>query len=154
MWPFKPWVRIHLDFAGPFEGKMFLIAVDAFSKWPKVVEMTSTTAEQTIQVLRNIFANHGLPEQLVSDNGPQFVSSDFAEFCKSNAIKHLWVAPYHPASNGLAERMVQTFKQAMRRTKNEGPLQHRIANFLLTYRTTSHTTTNVAPCTLLMGRSL
>ena len=50
--------------------------------------------------------------------------------------------------------MVQTFKQAMRRTKNDGPCQHRIANFLLTYRTTPHTTTNVAPCTLLMGRSL
>ena len=50
--------------------------------------------------------------------------------------------------------MVQTFKQAMRRTKNDGPLQHHIANFLLTYRTTPHTTTNVAPCTLLMGRSL
>ena len=110
MWPSKPWVKIHVDFAGPFEGKMFLIAVDAFSKWPEVVEMTSTTAAQTIKVLRNISSNHGLPKQIVSDNGPQFVSSDFAEFCKSNAIKHLRVAPYHPASNGLAERMVQTFK--------------------------------------------
>ena len=133
---------------------MFLIAVDAFSKWPEVVEMTSTTAAQTIKVLRDIFSHHGLPEHIVSDNGPQFVSSDFADFCKNNAIKHLRVSPYHPASNGLAERMVQTFKQAMRRTKNDGPWQHRIANFLLTYRTTPHTTTNVAPCTLLMGRSL
>ena len=94
-----------------------------------VLEMTSTTAEQTMKVLRNIFANHGLPEQLVSDNGPQFVSSDFAKFCKSNAIKHLQVAPYHSASNGLAERMAHTFKQTMRRTKNDGPLQHCIANF-------------------------
>ena len=133
---------------------MFLIAVDVFSKWPEVVEMTSTTAAQTIKVLRVIFSHQGLPEHIVSDNGPQFVSSDFADFCKNNAIKHLRVTPYHPASNGLAERMVQTFKQAMQRTKNDGPLQHHIANFLLTYRTTPHTTTNVAPCTLLMGRSL
>ena len=155
IWPSNPWVRIHLDFAGPFQGKMFLIAVDAFSKWPEIVEMTSTTAGQTVKVLRDIFARHGLPEQLVSDNGPQFVSSDFADFCKSNAIKHSRVSPYHPASNGLAERMVQTFKQAMRRTMNDGlPWQHRIADFLLTYRTTPHSTTNVAPSILLMGRSL
>ena len=133
---------------------MFLKAIDAFSKWLEVVEMTSTTAAQTIKVLRSIFLNHGLPEEIVSDNGPQFVSSDFAEFSKSNAIKHLQVAPYHPASNGLGEHMVQTFKQAMRIAKNDEPFQHQIANFLLTYRTTSHRTTNVAPCTLLMGRSL
>ena len=134
---------------------MFLIAVDVFSKWPEIVEMTSTTAGQTVKVLRDIFARYGLPEQLVSDNSPQFVSSDFADFCKSKAIKHVWVAPYHPASNGLAERMVQTFKQVMRRTMNDGlPWQHCIADFLLTYRTTPHSTTNVAPCILLMGRVL
>ena len=98
IWPSNPWVRIHLDFAGPFQGKIFLIAVDAFSKWPEIVEMTSTTAGQTVKVLRDIFARHGLPEQLVSDNGPQFVSSDFADFCKNNAIKHIRVSPYHPGT--------------------------------------------------------
>ena len=55
------------------------------------------------------YFRHGLPEQLVSDNGPQFVSSDFGDFCKSKAIKHIRVSPYHPVSNGLAECMVQTF---------------------------------------------
>ena len=87
-----------------------------FSKWPEIVEMTSTTAGQTVKVLRDIFPRNSLPEQLVSDNGPQYVSSDFNDFCKSNAIKHVRMAPYYPASNGLAERMVQTFKQALRRT--------------------------------------
>ena len=74
---------------------MFLIAVDAFSKWPEIVEMTSKTAGQTVKVLLDISTRHGFPEQLVSDNDPQFVSSDFADFCKSNAIKHVWVSPYH-----------------------------------------------------------
>ena len=72
--------------------------------------MTSTTAANTIKVLQEIFSMHGLPEQLVSDNGPQFVSSEFLDFCKANGIKHFQVAPYHPASNGLAECTVQTFK--------------------------------------------
>jgi hypothetical protein len=43
-WPEKPWQRVHLDFAGPFQGSMFLIAVDAHSKWPEVHPMVSTTA--------------------------------------------------------------------------------------------------------------
>lgn len=97
-------------------GKQFLIAADdVFSKWPEIVEMTSTTAANTIRVLQEIFARYGLPEQLVSSNGVQFVSYEYSEFCKSNGIKHYHVAPYHPASNGLAERMVQLFKQAMRK---------------------------------------
>ena len=155
IWPSKPWVRLHLDFAGPFLGKSFLMVVDAYSKWPEIVEMSTTTAAQTITVLRQIFMTHGIPEQLVSDNGPQFTSSEFADFCKANGIKHIHVSPYHPASNGLAERMVQTFKQSMKKTANDGvPLQQRLANFLLTYRTTPQATTNVAPCELLMGRAL
>ena len=94
---------------------------------------------------------HGLPEQLVSDNGPQFVSSEFSNFCKANRLKHFRVAPYHPASNDLAECMIQTFKQAMRRSNNDGlPLHHRLANFQLKYKTTPHTTTNMSPCELLI----
>ena len=95
---------------------------------------------------------HGLPEQLVSVNGLQFLSSEFSDFCKAHEIKHFQVVPYHSASNSLAERIVQTFKQAMRRSNNDGfPLHHRLANFLLKYRTTPHTTTNMSPCELLMG---
>jgi len=91
---------------------MYLIAVDAHSKWPEVVQMKTTTATQTIIVLRQMFCAYGIPEQLVSDNGPQFSSTEFAQFCSANGIKHIRVAPYHPSSNGLAERFVQTFKTA------------------------------------------
>ena len=84
---------------------MFLVAVDAHSKWPEIHIMKETMAAKTIEVLRKIFAAFGLPEQLVTDNGPQFVSDDFARFAKTNGIKHIRCAPYHPASNGLAERL-------------------------------------------------
>ena len=155
IWPSKPWTRIHLDFAGSFMNKTFLIAVDAFSKWPEIIDTSSTTATNTIKVLREIFSRHGLPEKIVSDNGPQFISAEFSEFCKVNGIKHFRVAPYHPASNGLAEHMVQTFKQSMHRSNNDGiPFPQRIVNFLLMYRTTPHCITNIAPCELLMGRAL
>ena len=62
IWPCKPWVRVHIDFAGPFLGKSFLVAVDAYSKWPEIIEMSSTSAAQTITVLRQIFITHGIPE--------------------------------------------------------------------------------------------
>ena len=155
LWPAKPWQRVHIDFAGPFLGKMFLIAVDSYSKWPEVVEMTSTEAPKTIRELRKIFAANGLPEQLVTDNWPQFVSAEFATFAKMNGIKHIRCAPYHPSSNGAAERFVQTFKRAMKAGHGTSlPLSQRVSNFLLTYRTTPHATTSETPSQLLMGRKI
>ena len=62
VWPSRPWQCVHLDFAGPFQGSMFLIAVDAFSKWPEVRVMSSTTVSATLDVLREWFCTHGIPE--------------------------------------------------------------------------------------------
>ena len=112
--------RIHIDFAGPFLDKMFLIVVDAHSKWPEVVQMSTTTTSKTVEVLQVLFAKYGLPEQLVSDNGPQFTSEDFAHFMKANGIKHICSAPYHPSSNGLVERFMQTSKRAMKAGEKDG----------------------------------
>ena len=84
LWPSQPWQRIHIDFAGPIQGKMMLVVVDAHSKWPELATMTSTTAPATIRVLREMFATYGLPQQLVSDNGPQFTSTEFADFLEQN----------------------------------------------------------------------
>ena len=155
VWPSKPWQRFHLDFAGPFFGKMFFISVDAHSKWPEVIEMKKTTAEKTITILRKLFSSYGLPEQIVTDNGPQFTSDEFATFLKENGIKHIRSSPYHPSSNGAAERFVRTFKEAMKAGRNDArSFKHRLASFLLTYRTSIHATTNEAPCSLFMGRKL
>ena len=117
--------------------------------------MPQTSTTRTITVLRQLFATHGIPEQIVTDNGPQFTSADFTNFVKSNGIQHSLSSPYHPASNGEAERFVRTFKEAMKTCRNDGlTLAHRINNFLLTYQTTPHTTTGTPPCKLLMGRTL
>ena len=78
------------------------------------MELRSATAAKTVEVLRQLFARYGLLEQVVSDNGSQFTSEEFEEFMKRNGIKHMFSAPYHPATNGLVERFVQTFKKAMK----------------------------------------
>ena len=155
IWPNQPWKRVHLDFAGPFQGAMFLLAVDAHSKWPEVHIMKDTTTTKTIDVLRNIFSSYGIPEQLVTDNGPQFISDDFAMFVRMNGIKHIRCAPYHPATNGLVERFVQSLKAALKASLNSGlPLHRRVLNFLFTYRSTPHTTTGVSPSSLFLHRRI
>ena len=88
--------------------------------------------------------------------GPQFVSDEFREFMQANGIRHIRCSPYHSSSNGLVERFIRTFKEAMKASKHDHlPLSHRLQNFLFTYRTTPHhATTKESPCTLFMGRSL
>ncbi|XP_030608895.1 uncharacterized protein K02A2.6-like [Archocentrus centrarchus] len=154
MWPSSPWERIHVDFAGPFEGHMYLVIVDAHSKWPEVHIMDSTTSSKTIQVLRGLFSRYGIPHSLVSDNGPQFCSEEFSTFLKANGVKHIRSAPYHPASNGLAERFVQTFKHALKSSRGTTPVQQHLDTFLLTYRNTPHATTKESPAMLFIGRKL
>ena len=98
IWPSKPWERIHIDFAGPFQQKMYFLIIDACSKWPEIYEMPSTTSSKTIEVPRNLFSRYGIPQQIVSDNGTQFTSFEFATFMHNSGIKHIRTAPYHPAS--------------------------------------------------------
>ena len=92
---------------------MFVV-IDAHSKWPEVISMSSSTTQATIEGLGRLFAAYGLPQQLVSDNGPQFTSADFAVFLRKNGVKHIHSLPYHPSTNGLAERFVRTLKAAMK----------------------------------------
>ena len=130
-WPSEPWSRIHLDFAGPYMGSMFLVLVDAHSKWMDVHLMHSITSAKTIEKLRIIFANHGIPRKVVTDNGPTFTSYEFQEFMQKNGIVHVKSAPYHPSSNGLAERAVQTLKRGIARISGT-TLQERVSKFFST----------------------
>ena len=115
--------------------------------------MPTTTSTATIHELRRLFASYGLPEQPVSDNGPQFESDEFQVFLKSNRVKHIRGAPYHPSSNGLAERFVRTFQRALRAAEYTRLTFHQqLMNFLLSYRTTPHTITGATPASLFLNR--
>ena len=150
-WPHKPWVRLHLDCAGPFLGKMFLIVIDAHSKWIEGFPMSTSTSSATIEELRITFATHGLPEIVVTDNGSNLVCREFEDFLKQNGILYIRTAPYHPASNGMAERAVQTFKEGMKKM-NGGSVETRVSRFLARYRIAPQTSTGVSPAELLLGR--
>ncbi|CAL4128351.1 unnamed protein product [Meganyctiphanes norvegica] len=116
-WPYsrRPMERVHIDYC-EYRGKMLLVMVDSFSKffWCHVMNH-DTTASKTLAVLFGWFCCRGFPTTLVSDNGPQFTSKEFAEKMSKWGIKHLLTPPYHPASNGLAERAVGTIKSHLKR---------------------------------------
>jgi len=152
-WPKQPWQRVHADYAGPFLGKMFLILVDAYSKWVDIHVVNSSTSQVTIEKMRTSFAALGLPQFLVTDNGTQFTSVEFLQFTRNNGIKHIKSSPHHPSTNGLAERMVQSFKEGMKRQRS-GSIETRMARFLFAYRNTPHSTTGMSPAMLLFNRPL
>ena len=79
-----PWMRIHVEFAGPFLGKIFLIIYVSYSKWIGAIPMTNITSSAVIDCLRSTFSIHGIPYFIVSDNGPSLVSEEFKRFCKLN----------------------------------------------------------------------
>ncbi|KAL1484105.1 hypothetical protein MTO96_050109, partial [Rhipicephalus appendiculatus] len=104
--PQRPWSRLHVDFGGPFKGHYFLVGVDAFSKWVEVLPVTTPSAGATTAALRQVFAAQGLPDDIVSDNEPAFASAEYLAWLTKNGIRRIMVPPYHPASNGAAERVL------------------------------------------------
>ncbi|GFS26633.1 endogenous retrovirus group K member 6 Pol protein [Elysia marginata] len=91
--------------------------------------MSKITASDTIFHLRSVFTTHGLPDTIVSDNGPTFTSQEFQDFMKYNNIHHIRAAPYHPSSNGLAERAVETYKSSLRKM-TRGTVHEKANRFL------------------------
>ncbi|XP_062507248.1 uncharacterized protein K02A2.6-like [Corticium candelabrum] len=104
--------------------------------------------------MRRVFSFHGIPRRLVTDNGPQVRSVEFQEFMKGNGVKHQLTPPYHPSSNGQAERAVQIFKRSMEARPKGRTIRHQISILLLQYRSTSNTSTRKTPSELLMKRVL
>ena len=151
MLPEKPWSRVHVDHAINFMGSNWLVITDAYSKYPCIHPTSSTSTRATLDLLEEDFAHFGYPHTLVSDNATTFISEEFQSWCKERGITHLTGAPYHPATNGAAERLVQTFKQALR--KSSLPPKRALQEFLMQYRRTP-TSCGFSPSELLMSRQI
>ena len=132
---------------------MLLVIVDAFTKWSEVRVLNSSTTEATVGTLRTTFAKFGIPATVVSDNGTCFVSEVFQAFMSRNGIRHIKVAPKHPASNGLAERSVQSVKECLNKMMTRR-IETKLARFLFNYRNIPHSTTGKSPTELLFGKKV
>jgi hypothetical protein len=116
--------------------------------------MKSTTTDATIKALRPLFACFGTPRTVVSDNGPQLTSQEFAEFLKRNNIVHIKSSPYHPRTNGLAERAVRTFKDRLRAAGESCDINLELQRFLIAYRNTTLQSTGRSPAEMMFGHRL
>ena len=154
--PSSPWKEVSVDFCGPFpSGDYLLVVVDDYSRYPEVEVMSTTSAKSTIPKLDAIFARHGIPEVVKSDNGPPFNSQDFRNFASYSGFHHRKITPLWPQANGGAERMMATLKKAIQTAHMEKKAwKQELYSFLRNYRATPHSTTGVSPAEALFKRKL
>jgi transposase InsO family protein len=93
----------------PF-GKAHLIVVDYYSRYPEVAELRNTKARTVISKTKSIFSRHGILDEVLSDNGPQYSSQEYQQFAKDYDFTHTTISPRYPQSGGLREKTVQTVK--------------------------------------------
>lgn len=148
--PDIPFYKVGIDFLQVKE-QVFLLIIDYYSKFPEIIEMNNTSSEATITELKKVFCRYGIPNTVVSDNGPQFSSREFKEFAAEYGFKCSFSNPMYPQSNGQAERYVQTIKRMIKKAKIENK---EVQLALLNYRNTPLSGIHASPAELLMSRKL
>ena len=145
--PAGPWQRVGADLAFHAPTRRnYLVVVDYFSRWIECVYLSATTSTSVIVKLKDIFSRHGIPYELVSDNGPQFSSLEFRQFAENYDFVHVTSSPHNPRANGAAERAVKTCKEML---DQDDPWLA-----MLNYRDTVIQATGKSPAELMLGRHL
>ncbi|XP_028414389.1 uncharacterized protein K02A2.6-like [Dendronephthya gigantea] len=126
--PPEPWHTVNIDFSGPFPGGSYLLVIiDAYSRFPEVEIVSSTSAKSTVLKLERILATHGIPKVLKSDNGPPFQSHEFSVYLKELGITHKPSSPLWPQGNGLAENFMKPLVKASYPTCHDWQVTGRVA---------------------------
>ena len=143
--PDSPWTDIAVDLLGPVDGVHVLVVIDYYSHYYEMEFMKSTNATYVIQCFKAIFARHGLPLSITSDNGPPFNSAEYKQY---------QILPSYSA-NGDVERQNQSLEKRMRIAKEEGrDWQDAVITYVGRYRATPHSTTGATPAKLLFNRKI
>ncbi|XP_065092573.1 uncharacterized protein K02A2.6-like [Ochlerotatus camptorhynchus] len=151
--PERAWQDIAIDFFSAKECATFLVIIDYYSRFTKVIEMKGTTAAKTIESLEGVFVEQTYPETIRSDNGPPFSSEEFLSYCISKNIRLIRTIPYWPQMNGLVERHNQGVLRALRIAKaTKIDWRKAVRDYEYMYNTTPHTVTGKPPLELLTGR--
>ena len=143
--PDRPWQKVAADLF-ELKGLPYLLVIDYFSRYVEVGKLSRTTSPDVAVHLKSMFARHGIPDQLLSDNGPQFSASSFAKFAEEYGFTHITTSPRYPQANGQVERAVQTVKNLLKKAADP-------YKALMAYRATP-LESGISPAELLMGRKI
>ena len=153
--PKGPWLKGAVDILGPIDNKYLVTYVDYFSSFPEAAISRNISSKSIVKILMNIFARHGYPEEIVSDNGPQFVSQEFNRFLSSKGIKNVRSSPYFPRSNGEVERFHRYLKKNFQAVTVDGrSWEEELPKILMSYRSIPHPMTGKTPASLLFHREI
>ena len=155
--PSQPWEHISIDFGGPYpDGHYNLVAIDRRTRYPEVATVYSTACRSTTEKLKVMFATHGTPRKITSDNGPPFSSREFSQFADEEGFEHCKVTPLHPRANGEVEVFMKTLNKteqiAHLQGKNKYERANAVQDMLIAYRSTPHPATGITPYDALMNR--
>jgi len=146
VFPQLPWQKVASDLF-VWKKSHYLLVIDYFSRYIEISKLSSETAGSVIKHMSSISARHGIPQQVVSDNGPQYSSREFSKFANEYGFEHSTSSPQYPQANGEAERAVRTVKALLNKSGD-------LYLTLLTYRATSINNTIYSPAELLINRKL
>jgi transposase InsO family protein len=147
--PERPWAHCASDLF-EYKGQHYVLVVDYFSKWICVEKLGTESSTSVISALMTVFTTHGFPDQLTTDNGPQYTSCEFKQFCREYNFVHVTTSPHYPQSNGEAERAVGTIKHLWKKTVNKEEKKRAI----MEYNASAFTGLDLSPAQILMGRRI
>lgn len=147
--PAAPWHKLASDIF-EYRRKRYIILVDYFSNFVEVEELTGMSSRNIIRFMKSQFARHGIPAELVTDNGPAYSSSEFKRFMHEWEVRHITSSPHYPQSNGKSERTVQTVKNMLKKCIDSG---QDFNLSLLNLRSTPRNGLD-SPAQMLMGRRI
>jgi len=153
--PSGPWRKVAIDIAGEFKAaphhqRFLIVAIDCYSKWPEVRCTGNITSAAVIDFLSDLFCRFGTIEELVSDNGPQFISDELQQFLSAHGVRHSKAALYNPQANGEVERFNRVLKEGLKAALADGKtFQQGVRQTLASYRSTPQSTTGVSPAKLM-----
>ena len=148
--PMAPWKKLGTDLF-EVDGEHFVLICDYFSKYPIVTPLHATTSENVTDEIRKAVSLFGQPDEIVSDNGPQYIGKPFQDFVHKWGIQHTTSSPRFPQSNGFIERQVQTIKKIIKKCKKEKQSLHLA---MLDLRATPVDSKLPSPAEMLMGRPI
>lgn len=154
--PDKPWVDVAIDFLGPLpSGDYLLVIIDYFSRYKEIEILRKITASETADRLERIFVRLGYPRTITLDNGRQFVSTFFDQYCKQRGIVLNKTTPYWPQENGLVERQNRSLVKRLKISQAlNSDWKADLGAYLSMYYATPHSTTGKTPSELMFGRTI